>query len=322
MILLVSNREDATADFFQAKLREADVPHIRLDTEGLATMGLSFASHASAHEGGGAFRVGQQRVAFADLRAVYYRRPISPSFPPHVEQGQREWMQNETRRAWGGALAAQLSLRWVNHPLNISAANYKPEQLARAARSGLLVPDTLITTVAEEAAVFCERHDWSVVTKPIGHGEILGAHDAEDQIVFTNLLSPGDRAHLNDVTACPTLLQQAISKDVDVRATIVEQDVIAVALHSQERVVSQIDCRRDNMTGMRYSAVVLPADLCDSLTTLVRSYGLYYAAIDLVRDLEGRYWFLELNPAGQWAWLEQLAAAPISSALIRCLSRD
>jgi glutathione synthase/RimK-type ligase-like ATP-grasp enzyme len=230
-------------------------------------------------------------------------------------------MQNETRRAWGGAFAAYPSIHWVNHPLKISAANYKPEQIARAKRSGLLVPDTLITTLVEEADAFCERHNWSVVTKPIGHGEILGAHEADDHIVYTNLLSSGDRPHLRDVAACPTFFQQAISKDIDVRATVVDREVIAVALHSQERAVSRIDCRRDNMSGMRYSSLVLPAELCAALIEFVRSYGLYYAAIDLARDPDGRYWFLELNPAGQWAWLEQLVGVPISSALIRCLSQ-
>jgi glutathione synthase/RimK-type ligase-like ATP-grasp enzyme len=70
---------------------------------------------------------------------------------------------------------------------------------------------------------------------------------------------------------------------------------------------------------MRYSEIALPRRLADQLVALTRSYGLYFAAIDLVLDPEGNYWFLELNPAGQWAWLEQEIGVPISAALTRCL---
>ena len=96
---------------------------------------------------------------------------------------------------------------------------------------------------------------------------------------------------------------------------------MAVALHSQERLVSTVDCRRDNMHGMRYSVASLPTVVEEQLFALTRSYGLLYAAIDLVRDPDGRYWFLEINPSGQWAWLEQVGAARISDLLISCLTQ-
>jgi glutathione synthase/RimK-type ligase-like ATP-grasp enzyme len=75
------------------------------------------------------------------------------------------------------------------------------------------------------------------------------------------------------------------------------------------------------MRGMRYSLFDLPEDLAQRLIALTRSYRLHFAAIDLALDPTGRYWFLELNPAGQWAWLEEITKAPISDALIDSLSR-
>jgi hypothetical protein len=319
-ILIISNQQDATADFFEERLRDASMQYARLDTEHLCGSALTFTAGGSA-PAAASLAAGQRRVTLHELRAVYYRRPVSPKIPASMSRGQRDWIENETRRAWGGVLAAQPNLRWVNHPLSVSAANYKPEQLARAHRRGLLVPETLITNDPNEAAAFCRSLHWAVVAKPIGHGEVLGPQEIDDRIIYTNLVSPSDEIHMADVAVCPTLFQQAVSKDVDVRATVIDDEVVAVALHSQEREVSRVDCRRDNMSGMKYSLMQLPDALAAALVDLVRSYGLLYGAIDLIRDLDGKYWFLELNPAGQWAWLEQVAGAPISAALIRCMAR-
>jgi glutathione synthase/RimK-type ligase-like ATP-grasp enzyme len=65
----------------------------------------------------------------------------------------------------------------------------------------------------------------------------------------------------------------------------------------------------------------LPADLAERCLELVRAYGLEFAAIDLVRARDGRYVFLEINPNGQWAWLEQVTGLPLRSRLVDLLER-
>jgi glutathione synthase/RimK-type ligase-like ATP-grasp enzyme len=229
-------------------------------------------------------------------------------------------MQNEHRRAWGGVLYASQNVRWVNNPIAVGGASYKPEQLARATRHGFSVPDSLITSDPTAAERFCVERNWRVIAKPIGHGEIRAEVPEADRLVYTNALDASNAAILERVRNCPTLFQSHLSKAVDLRITVVGAECVAVALHSQEREHSHTDCRRDNMLQMRYSMATLPSGLADALINLTRSYGLYYAAIDMVLDPQGKYWFLELNPAGQWAWLEQEIGAPISDALIRCLT--
>lgn len=320
---MVSNARDVTADFFEVRLAQARVPYARLNTEELASLPISFrlALGTDAHPASptGYFTAGGRRIALDEVTAIYYRRPVPPVLPDTTLPGLRGWMESELRRAWGGLLSARPEVRWVNHPLATSAASYKPEQLARAARFGLPVPDTLITTDPAEGEAFCDARGWTVITKPIGHGEILADDEADDRVVYTNRVPPSARTQLHRVADCPTLFQQTIEKDVDLRVTVAGRELVAVALHSQERAISAVDCRRANMAGMRYSRATLPDDVADRLLALTASYGLHYGAVDLVRDREGELWFLELNPAGQWAWLEQVAGAPIAAALIRCL---
>lgn len=325
MILIISNAADATADFFEARLADAGASYERLNTEALASLPITMTfseSDATTLAMATFGAAGGRRLVLDDVRAIYYRRPVSPTFPEGTPPGLADWMESEVRRTWGGMLGARTDLRWVNHPLAVSGASYKPEQIARALRMGLNVPATLITTDPQAAANFCAAHNWCVIAKPVGHGEILGTAEADDRIVYTNRVTRAAADRLSRVSACPTLLQREIVKDLDLRVTVVGRDVIATALHSQERESSSVDCRRDIMSGMRYSPVTLPPDLVTLLADIVASYGLLYAALDLVRDRDCRYWFLELNPAGQWAWLEQVADVPISAALIRCLTNE
>jgi glutathione synthase/RimK-type ligase-like ATP-grasp enzyme len=150
---------------------------------------------------------------------------------------------------------------------------------------------------------------------------VFGNTPEQDSLVYTNLVTAEAIEQFALVANCPTLLQRRIAKDVDLRVTVVGGECLTVALHSQEREVSVVDCRRDNMAEMRYSRANLPSSLSASLVQLTHSYGLRYAAIDLARAPDGRYWFFEINPAGQWAWLEEQVNVPISEALVRCLNK-
>ncbi len=52
----------------------------------------------------------------------------------------------------------------------------------------------------------------------------------------------------------------------------------------------------------------------------VKVLGLQYSAIDLALDEDGKYWFLEVNPNGQWAFVELATVLQISKAIAELLS--
>jgi hypothetical protein len=165
----------------------------------------------------------------------------------------RSWVQHEIRQLWGGILYSVPDVKWINHPLAISAAGYKPEQLGRAVKFGMLVPETLITSDCAQAEEFCREHFWNVVAKPIGHGEIRDEHNQARHLVYTNLVKENHRNAISRVKHCPTLLQRHIAKSLDVRVSVAGSQCIGIALHSQEHEESRVDCRRENMRRMRYS---------------------------------------------------------------------
>jgi D-alanine-D-alanine ligase-like ATP-grasp enzyme len=59
----------------------------------------------------------------------------------------------------------------------------------------------------------------------------------------------------------------------------------------------------------------LPACLSKLLLEYMRRLELTYGAIDMRMTPQGEYVFLEINPAGQWQFIEQQTKQPITKAL-------
>lgn len=63
-----------------------------------------------------------------------------------------------------------------------------------------------------------------------------------------------------------------------------------------------------------------PADLAEKCVRLLKELGLGFGAIDMLVDSAGEYWFLENDPNGQWAYVEQATGQPIGKAIADLLS--
>jgi hypothetical protein len=64
-----------------------------------------------------------------------------------------------------------------------------------------------------------------------------------------------------------------------------------------------------------YAADRLPVDLETRILRLHKQLGLIYGAYDLIESVTGDVFFLECNPGGQWAWLENATGLPITRSL-------
>lgn len=52
------------------------------------------------------------------------------------------------------------------------------------------------------------------------------------------------------------------------------------------------------------------------------SFGLLFGAFDFSVTPNGEWWFLECNPNGAWAWIEDRVQLPIANALADLLARE
>lgn len=204
--------------------------------------------------------------------------------------------------------------RMMNHPVSQERARNKIIQLTIAREVGLSTARTWITADPVPLLGAAESLGGGMVYKPLTWLATL-----DGQFLFTNLVSPDDlRDNREILQVAPGIFQEFVPKKREHRVTIVDDQVFSVAILSQERDDTVVDWRR-NQGDVRYLADGLPLDVEMKLRDLMHRLGLRFGAIDLIESKSGEFVFLEVNPAGNWLWLEDKVGIPVSKAVAHAL---
>jgi glutathione synthase/RimK-type ligase-like ATP-grasp enzyme len=199
-------------------------------------------------------------------------------------------------------------------------ANDKALQLRVALSLGFRIPETLITNAPEEARAFCARFP-EAIFKTVNRSKVEG--EEEVRWISTEVLTPDDLAALGGLRHCPGIFQRRIPKRCDLRVTVVGEAVFPVEIHSQGHAETAVDFRLAWSQGIELPHRVheLPDSVAAQCLALARRLGLVYCALDLVITPGGEYVFLEVNPSGQFGWIEHATGLPITRSLARLLGK-
>jgi glutathione synthase/RimK-type ligase-like ATP-grasp enzyme len=74
------------------------------------------------------------------------------------------------------------------------------------------------------------------------------------------------------------------------------------------------------MSDVVYRPIALPEETTIAIRKLMAYYGLRFGAIDMTVANNGDWYFLEINPNGQWAWLDMTAGANIAASFVKMFS--
>ena len=138
-------------------------------------------------------------------------------------------------------------------------------------------------------------------------------------VIFTSSISADDLEILNNVNVCPTYLQSQIDKLADIRVTVVGEQVFPAIIYSQEFPETVIDWRRGENVKLRHEKTQIPLNLERKCIELIKRLNLHFGAIDFILEKGNRFVFLEINPNGQWGWIEKRLGYDISGALVNLL---
>jgi glutathione synthase/RimK-type ligase-like ATP-grasp enzyme len=252
-------------------------------------------------------------LSISDVTGAYYRRP--GSFEAEGDEPVAAYVVAE----WSAILRSlwnALDDRWLNSPFSILRAEDKPRQLAAAQRLGLNVPGTLVTNAFDAARDFLA--DGPMVAKPLRHALI---DDGEvGSVVFTSRVTSLEASDAEAIRRAPMILQREVGKRSDVRVLVIDDRVFATRILSQAHDETEVDWRKGGRLDLEHQSFELPPSIAGACIAVTRELSLRFAAIDLIEDEEGTFWFLEANPNGQWAWIEQRTGAPVTAAIVDALS--
>jgi len=313
MILIITSKRDLTSDFIVLELQSRGLPYLRLNTEDLpkgtfyCRPGLDDAWH---------FELEGVPFDLALVKAAYFRRPGIPEPLSEINETERTYSTAE----WQAMLQSfywAIGDRWLNAPYAIALAEDKVRQLTLARKFGFRIPDTLIGNAPAAAQAFAAGG--GIVGKPLRNAVVSGPRS--DRVVFTSRVAIDAHTDPLSIRACPLILQQEIKKRCDVRVTVVGDQVFAATIDSQSNPDTEVDWRKTSTPDLPHSTYGLPPEVAKACVALTKSLGLRFGALDFVLDPAGQLWFLEVNPNGQWAWIETRTGYPIAAAIVAELER-
>jgi len=249
-----------------------------------------------------------------EVTAVWHRRlSFGARLPAGLDKQLRRASLGETSAAAHGMLASLKAFR-MDHIQHIRHAENKQLQLQVARGLGLDIPRTLTTNDPTAVRAFAKSCENGIVTKMLSSFAIYD--EGKELVVFTNRVKPEDLADLSGLSICPATFQELVPKSLEIRVTVVGQRVMSASVDSQVSERAAHDWRRDGVSMLQeWRPYQLPLEIEEKILRLMDYFSLNYGAIDTILTPDGKHIFIELNPCGEFFWLEHTPGLPISGAI-------
>lgn len=307
-VWVVTRRLDSTTDVVIEELNRRGAPVVRFDLDE-----ITVTAELDGSRWVGTLRTPTRTVQLAEATGIYYRRPSHPTAPSGTDPEIAAWIETEKRWGLRGLLAALPRGLWVNWPPAVYAAEHKPYQLATAAACGLAVPRSVITNDPDGAARFATEAG-PVLYKAF-RGEPVRINGRTNLTYATPVTAQQCRSEA--VRLAPTMLQSRIDKACDARVTVIDGHLFAITPRGADGVIP-LDWRVDH-NALDWQPIEIPHSVRICMLDFCHRMGLRFAACDFCVDHAGVWWFLESNPAGQWAW-EHPLLRPLANAIADALT--
>lgn len=288
-ILILSFENDFHALAIQALLRRQGAEADIVDTSRFPET-LLISHHIGDEES-----VLLNGMPLSAYHAIWWRRAAPPAVSDEVTIAEEQrFAARESREALLGMLHAA-GLPIYNSPEAEQAACYKPYQMHVARTCCLNIPPTLVTNSSDEVRAFYAEHQ-HVVYK-VFSGTTLMMTD-------TRPLSEQDLNDLWRLKFAPVIFQKYIPLGREYRVTLIEDDAFTVEIKI-DNPKAHYDWRLDQAYEAR--ATTLPDEVIQRLQSLRRALGLHSGSADLRESPDGTIYFLEINPSGQFLFLDAFA---------------
>ncbi len=310
--LLLTERLEPTADLLVAEMRRRGVRCVRWNLDQFP-VGSTLTYRTRGDDFRAEIVTDGRKIDLDEVGSIWCRGVQALGFPPDLEGADRRFAEAETERTLT-ALYTIAEAVWVNHPHCHVRANAKPAQLAVARELGFDIPATVITNDPDEVRAFVARSDGAVIYKTLTQ-----SLDTEPgKALFTSIVTDKALATLDLIRVTPGVFQELVPKAYELRVTVVGSRIFSARIDSQSRPETKIDWR--HLPFAVDAAIDLPSEVEARIRALMKTLGLVYGALDFVVTPQGRHVFLEVNPAGQYMWIESKLGLPITAALADVLS--
>lgn len=311
MILVISSEKDGHATEVLKRIRSKGGRVQLLDLSDFpqkSFLSMEFNNNGSQQQE--LVNANGSRIDTREYNVVWWRRPQTFQLHDDINTNtDRNFAFTECHAAISG-LWLTLDPFWINNPTHDDTASKKVYQLKAARDVGFTIPDTCITNDPERAKAFITKHGQEHVI----YKAFSGTEQAWRE---TRRLKKEEFNLINNVRFAPVIFQEYIPVKADLRITVIGEHIFAGAIYTNE--TSYKADFRMVMDEARMESFQLPDKVEDLIHSYMKKLGLVYGAIDMRLTPGGEFIFLEINPSGQWLFVEQRTGLPITTTFVDLL---
>ncbi|MFE3410871.1 MvdC/MvdD family ATP grasp protein [Streptomyces mirabilis] len=250
-----------------------------------------------------------------DIKAVWWRKPYVSRPSESLSRVQFPYARRESEYATKGLWELLLSdpdIYWMSNPHNIRRAGNKMIQMAKGAALGLTSPKTIITNDPEDVRKFYEETSQRMVFKSMTGpfllpGEVEDEYTPETFVPGLPLVRPfteEDMKQVDSVRQSACMFQELVEKKHELRVTIFEDQIFTLQIESQKKDITRYDWRRSDSLPPSIAGEI-PDSIANACLKMMDEFGLRFGAFDFIVTPEGEHIFLEVNPNGQWLFVQE-----------------
>jgi hypothetical protein len=249
------------------------------------------------------------RVDVGALDLVWWRRAHGrPTVPDSVtDPSMRKLVVKDNRSAIRGLFLSSFHGTWLSDPYATERAQNKLLQLTVAREVGLAVPRTLVSSDPESICAFARSQGGSVIAKTLTG--LLGTSLEAGRVRVESLVDD------EEMSLSATIYQEEVPGTDHLRVMVFGDDVHAARISS-----GALDWRLAN--DMHVEPVAAEPMLAAQLRAVVERLGLRMGVFDLKVRPDGRVVFLEVNPQGQFLFVEGMSDMPLGDAFAAFAARE
>ena len=307
MILILSEKGDLSTNDIINWLCYFNYPFVRINKDEPDKVELFVESYPDSYDF--YFKVGNKKFSLNQIQAYWYRRgglpkcrisneAIQQAFEKEIIKDIEKYLIFESYMLYDF-----LYYILEKVPVTLGSEKYSDVNklivLDYAKECGLNVPDYSISMSKDKLNLFRQNITGSLITKGIWEGLSVFV-ETSGYSTYTEMLTNND---LNDLPNhfYPSLFQKNIHKKYELRIFYLKGSFYSMAIFSQKNRQTQVDFRKyDDSKPNRNIPYQLPKDIEEKLHRLMNRLSLDTGSIDMIVDLENDFYFLEVNPVGQF----------------------
>lgn len=246
--------------------------------------------------------LGPHKVEPADV--VWIRRPEPPVPHPKVLEADRKFADNEYHNFYQtiAYMFEALPVRCINKHSAARFINNKGVQLHLANACGLRVPKTLLSNSPQATKDFVASDSRRMICKAFTPHMWERRSQRDVAITETFEITREQLPEDEVLTFAPGIYQDMVVKQFDVRTVLMGDRIYSHALHNPKKA---LDWRGDAARGrVDVEIIPTPPEIENQLLAFAGRAGICFGSVDFAVDMEGRWWFLEINEEGQFLWLD------------------